>query len=44
LQDGLMSLIEKLGARFGRVFSRFRGRREPEGETPDRADGVDDPV
>lgn len=44
LQDGLMSLIDKLGARFGRVFSRFRGRREPEGETPDRADGVDDPV
>ncbi len=44
LQDGLMSLFDKLGARFGRVFSRFRGRRGPAGEATDGAESVEDPV
>lgn len=44
LQDGLMSLIDKLGARFGRVFSRFRGRRDPEGKPREGAEGLEDPV
>lgn len=33
LQDGLMSLFDKLGARFGRVFSRFRGGSRAQADT-----------
>lgn len=38
LQDGLMSLFDKLGARFGRVFSRFRARGRASGEASEGED------
>jgi len=39
LQEGLMSLLDKLGKRVGRAFGRFRGGRAPAGDGSGGADG-----